>query len=108
MTVTFLGITHSQALEDEIRERARKLSTACPDIISCHVAVSQPHRHHTKGNAFSLRVAVTTPGDEISVAREGMRDDLRAMVRDAFEVVRRRLDKHDTRPRHAEGPSMRG
>jgi ribosome-associated translation inhibitor RaiA len=93
MTVTFLGIAHSESLEEDIRRRAAKLDASCRDIVSCHVALALPHRHHEKGNPFSLQIAVTTPGEEIAVRREGLREELRVVIRDAFDVVRRRLQK---------------
>jgi putative sigma-54 modulation protein len=93
MTITFLGIAHSESLEEDIRQRAAKLDASCRDIVSCHVALGLPHRHHGKGNPFSLQIAVTTPGEEIAVRREGPRKELRVVIRDAFDIVRRRLQK---------------
>ncbi len=101
VTVTFLGIAHSESLEADIRARAVKLDACGRGIVSCHVAVGVPHRHHGKGNPFSLQVAVATPGEEIAVKREGQRKELRAVIRDAFNVVRRRLLEHAEKQRHA-------
>jgi ribosome-associated translation inhibitor RaiA len=101
MTVTFLGIAHSDALEADIRKRAGKLDACCRDIVSCHVVVDLPHRHHEKGNTFSLRITATTRGEEIAVKRQGLRNELRVIIRDAFDVVQRRLQKHDEKPRQA-------
>ncbi len=101
MTVTFLGIAHSRSLEDEIRKRAAKLDDCCRDIVSCHVVVGLPHRQHFRGNPFSLRITVSTRGDEMAVTREGMRDDLRVVIRDAFDVMQRRLQQIDDRRRDA-------
>jgi ribosome-associated translation inhibitor RaiA len=101
MTVTFLGIAHSDALEAEIRKRAKKLDACCRDLVSCHVVVDLPHRHHEKGKTFSLRITATTRGEEFAVKREGVRDELRVVIRDAFDVVQRRLQKHDEKPRQA-------
>ena len=101
MTVTFLGIAHSDAIEADIRKRAEKLDACCRDIVSCHVVLDLPHRHHEKGNTFTLRITATTRGEEIAVKREGPRNELRVVIRDAFDVVRRRLQKHDEKPRQA-------
>jgi ribosome-associated translation inhibitor RaiA len=102
LTVTFLGVSHSESLEAEIRKRVSKLDAACRDIISCHVVLDLPHRHHEKGNPFSVRIAVTTRGDDVAVKREGTRDELRVAIRDAFDVVERRLLDHDAKlPRRA-------
>jgi ribosome-associated translation inhibitor RaiA len=99
LTVTFVGIAHSESLEAEIRKRAAKLDACCPEIISCHVVVGLPHRHHGKGNPFSLRIVASTRGDEIAVAREGMREELRVVIRDAFDVVQRRIQQHGDKQR---------
>src|SRR5450759_1390246 len=70
LTVTFHGMSRSDWIEDDIRKRAAKLETYCPDIMSCRVVVSIPHRHHETGNRFNLRIDLTVPGDEIAVSRE--------------------------------------
>ena len=101
VTVTFVGISHSEWLEADIRKRAAKLDSCCRDIISCHVVVDLPHRHHERGNPFSLRIAVTAPGEEIAVKREGLREELRVVIRDAFDVVGRRLQNHGDKQRQA-------
>ena len=105
VTVTFLGISHSEWLEADIRKRAAKLEVCCRDIISCHVVVDLPHRHHETGNPFSLRIAVKARGEEIAVEREGLRKQLRVVIRDAFDVVRRRLQADGDKRRPAAGSS---
>jgi ribosome-associated translation inhibitor RaiA len=106
VTVTFLGIPHSDWLEADIRNRAAKLDAYCRDIISCHVVVDLPHRHHEKGNHFSLRITVTARGEEIAVKRDGLRKQLRIVLRDAFDVVRRRLQDDEDRRRPSAGSSL--
>lgn len=95
MTITFLGVAHSDSLEQDIRRYAARLDASCREIVSCHVVLGLPHRHHGKGNPFSLQIAVTAPGEEIAVRREGPRRELRVVIRDAFDVLRRRLQKRD-------------
>jgi hypothetical protein len=105
VTVTFLGISHSEWLEADIRKRAAKLDACCRDIISCHVVVDLPHRHHEKGNPFSLRIAVAARGQEILVKRGGLRKQLRVVIRDAFDVAWRRLQDDGEKRRPAAGSS---
>jgi putative sigma-54 modulation protein len=105
VTVTFLGICHSEWLEADIRKRAAKLDACCRDIISCHVVVDLPHRRHEKGNPFSLRIAVAARGEEIAVKRGGLRKQLRVVIRDAFDVVWRRLQDDGEKRRPAAGSS---
>ena len=54
-TLTFVGIAHSEWLEVEIGKRAAKLDACCCDIVSCHVVLGPPHRHHGKGNPSACR-----------------------------------------------------
>ena len=134
MTVAFRGMDRHEWIEGEIRKRAAKLETYCRDIASCHVVVEIPHRHHEEGNRFSVRIDVTVPDEEIAVTRganlhgftkdldeqewvkrfdvEGMRKDLRLVIKEAFDVARRRLQDHTRRhrldvKRHEEAPHGR-
>ena len=119
ISLTFRGIPTSEWIEADIRRRASKLDAYCRDIMSCRVVVDIPHRHHEEGNRFSLRIDVTVPGEEIAVNREsnlhgsaqhlderewakefeveGMRKDLRLVIREAFDVARRRLQDYARR-----------
>ena len=123
MIVTFRGIPPSEWIEADIRRRAAKLDTYCRDIMSCHVVLDLPHRHHEEGNRFSLRIDLTVPGEEIAVTRgsnvhgsrqdldekewvkqfdiEGMRKDLRLVIREAFDVARRQLQDYTRKHRLA-------
>ena len=69
ITVTFHGPDRSDWIENEVRARAARLDVYCPDIMSCHVTVDVSHRHHTKGNRFSLRTDLRVAGEEIAVTR---------------------------------------
>jgi hypothetical protein len=113
----------SEWIEAEILKRAAKLDAYCPDIMSGHVVVDVPHHHHEEGNRFSLRIDLMVPGEEIAVTRasnvhasrqdldehewvkqfdiEGMRKDLRLVIRETFDVARRRLQDHTRKRRLA-------
>jgi cold shock CspA family protein len=102
--------------------------------MSCRVVVTIPHRHHEAGNRFSLRIDLTVPGGEIAVNREsnlhasrkdlgeqdwvkqfeveGMRKDLKLVIREAFDVARRRIQDYARKRRlevktHVEMPRGR-
>jgi cold shock CspA family protein len=113
----------SEWIEAEILKRAAKLDACCHDIMSCHVVVDVPHRHHEEGNRFSLRIDLMVPGEEIAVTRasnlhasrqdldehewvkqfdiEGMRKNLRLVIRETFDVARRRLQDYTRKRRLA-------
>jgi hypothetical protein len=121
MTVTFRGMNPSAWIEGEVRKRAAKLEALCGDLTSCHVVVDVPHRHHAEGNRFSVRIDMSVPGDELAVTHdanvhaskkdigeehwtkqfdvEGERKHLRLVIKDAFDVARRRLQVYVERRR---------
>jgi cold shock CspA family protein/ribosome-associated translation inhibitor RaiA len=117
----------SEAIEDNIREKARKLDSFYDNIMSCRVTVEAPHRHHHKGKAYVVRIDMTVPGGELVVNREpkylvaaraahaeelekalaenhepgkhAAREDVYVAIRDAFNAAARKLRDH-ARRRH--------
>ena len=65
LQITFRDFAHSDAVEARVREEAGKLDRVHPQIISCHVALERPHRHHHKGNVFRAALRITVPGGDI-------------------------------------------
>jgi cold shock CspA family protein/ribosome-associated translation inhibitor RaiA len=73
LQVTFRNMPRSQAIEDNIRERASKLDSFCDRIMSCRVVVEAPHRQHRKGKAYEVRIDLTLPGGELVINRSPKR-----------------------------------
>jgi hypothetical protein len=44
--ITYRNMACSEWLDSEIQKRVAKLTTFCPDILSCKVLVEIPHRHY--------------------------------------------------------------
>ena len=103
--VTFRNLKTSDWLEREIRDRAGKLDTYCPDIVVCRVLVAKPHRHHEHGNRFDVRIDLVVPGEEIEVCKgtriPGSAKDVLLVVRDAFAAAKRQLQDYARRRRLA-------
>ena len=99
LIITFPRKKPDPVIESEIRKRAGKLDTLCPGIISCHVVADIPHRHHQRGNNFRIRIDIKIRRDEIAVARDGSQKDLKLVLRQAFDVARRRLQEHASQRR---------
>ena len=120
--VTFRNLKTSEWLEREIRGRASKLETYCPQILSCRVLVAVPHRHHDHGNPFEVHIDLVVPGEEIAVSRmprvrklkpkdattstkrmdiTAVRKDVLLAVRGAFAAAKRQLKEYARRKRHA-------
>jgi cold shock CspA family protein len=104
LQVSFHGTQPSPRIEELVRDRAAKLERVCDHISSCRVTVEKPHR--TRGNAEHWEVRIdlrVPPSHELVVRRESsdetVRDGLYGVVVDAFEAVRRRLEKLTSRQR---------
>lgn len=89
--IVFHEVNHSDALENQIREKVRKLHSLHPDLLRCHVSVEQPHRHKHQGNLFSVRVALHVPGEEIVVNCDA-HEDVYVALRDSFDAARRQIE----------------
>ena len=120
--ITFRGINSHAALKKDIRERLDKLETY-GSITSCRVLVEFAQRHHETGNRYHVRIDLTRPGQEIVVAHEAglhgsakhlgspalakqdepdpERRHAHVAVREAFDIVRRRLQDRARRQRGA-------
>ena len=123
MTLTFHGIAPKEWIAGEVRARADTLEEHCGDIMSWRVAVDLPHPHHKEANRFSVRIDLTVPGEELAVTHganvpglntdldekawvkqfdvEGVRKHLRLVIKEAFDVARRRLQDYARLRRHA-------
>jgi cold shock CspA family protein len=125
----------SQAIEDNIREKASKLESFYDRIMSCRVIVEAPHRHHRKGKAYEVRIDLTVSGGELVINRSpkrlkaaksaeapetklieshapskhGAHADVYVAIRDAFNAAGRKLQDHARRQSGAvklhEGPN---
>lgn len=113
--VTFRGLTHSDALESDVRQRVTWLEQFYAGIVRCRVLVELPHRHHQTGRHFHVRIELTVPGGSPIVVKHApslhgrLKDveedahhketDIEAAhryaavaIRKAFDTARRRLE----------------
>jgi cold shock CspA family protein/ribosome-associated translation inhibitor RaiA len=125
LQITFRNMPPSQAIEDNIREKASKLESFYDRIMSCRVIVEAPHRHHRKGKVYEVRIDLTVPGGELVINRSPKRlkaaksslaeppetklieshepskhaahADVYVAIRDAFNAAGRKLQDHARR-----------
>ena len=96
LQVSFRDISHSDFIEKRICEKVEKLKKYTNRIIFCRVIVEAPHRQHTKGTLYHIRIDLSLPGGKIVVARDPndhSHENVYIAIRDAFEAVRRQLKK---------------
>lgn len=111
LQITVRNASVSEAVKDNIREKAEKLDSFYPKITSCRVIVEAPHRHKNKGLLYNVRIDLTVPGSELVIKREP-HEDIYVAVRDSFDAARRRLEELARRQRgqvkqHEASPTAR-
>lgn len=122
LQITFRNMPPSEAIETNIREKAKKLASFHNRIMSCRVVVEAPHRHHRKGKAYEVRIDLIVPGGELVINRpptrleaaklsllersekeltesrepskHGAHEDVYVAIRDAFNAAGRKLQDH--------------
>jgi ribosomal subunit interface protein len=99
LQITLRDISHSDAIETHIREKADKLDHLFPHIMSSHVVVEMPGKHKHQGKQFSVHLDIKVPGGEIVVSKE-KDEDVYVVLRDAFDAAKRQLEEHTRRHRH--------
>ncbi|AKF02943.1 HPF/RaiA family ribosome-associated protein [Sandaracinus amylolyticus] len=103
LRISFHELEPSPAIEDRIRREVDKLERFHPNVVGCHVTVSETHHHHHKGNIYGVRVEVAVPGEDVVISREPevnhAHDDPYVSIRDAFDAARRKLEDHARRMR---------
>ena len=98
LQITFHDVSHSEALDKHIREKAGKLERFYTGLMGCKVVVEQPGLHQHKGKPFNIRIDLTVPGAEIVVDRQ-QDEDVYVALRDAFNAARRKLEDYGRRQR---------
>ena len=96
LQITFRGMDPSDAIEANVREKAERLERFSDRIMSCHVVIEAPHRHHHKGKLYNVRIDLGMIGGELAVTRERPLDhaheDVYVAIRDAFDAAVRRVE----------------
>jgi len=96
--VTIRDLPNSQALENHIRDRAKKLTQFYQRINSCHIVVEISQKHKHQGKLFNVRIDVTVPGKELVVNRK-LNEDIYIAIRDAFHAIERQIESYAHRQR---------
>ncbi len=97
MEIIFEGVEHSAAIEGYIRNEIENLSDVQEQVTSATVVVTAPRAKHFSGDPYRLRVRlILESSPDINVYHDpgaGQRHDaMQIAVRDAFRIVRRRLE----------------
>jgi cold shock CspA family protein/ribosome-associated translation inhibitor RaiA len=98
LEISFREVPKTEAIENLIREKAKKLEQVCDHITGCRVAVEKPHNYVRTGNQYRVRLDISVPpGHKIAISKEpgknDMHDSLPRVIRDAFNAARKQLQK---------------
>lgn len=97
--ITFRGLAHSGALDQEIREHVAWLEQFYAPITGCRVLVSLPHRHRRDARHFHIAIELTVPGHgSIVIAQEPSRH---AALKDVAAEAHRKESEIESAHRHA-------
>jgi len=101
LQITFHGVDHSDAAEENIRSAVAKLEKINGRIMGCRVAVEGlNHGADRHRPALGVRIDLTLPGAELVVTEgpeAGPQHDIRVALRRAFAAMERRLKEHRQR-----------
>jgi ribosomal subunit interface protein len=95
--MTFRDFPPTDAIRSHVEKHAAKLLERVDNVVSAHVTLSMPHRHHQHGNAFHVTINVVLPGDEILVCARDEAEghvDLYVAINDAFDDAARQMREH--------------
>lgn len=85
----------SNPMWNAVHDYVESLERFYDRIIRCDIAISAPHRHSRKGNAYHIRIHIQLPGEDVIVNREagvdGAHEDFYVALRDAFRAAKRKL-----------------
>ncbi len=97
LQITFHGVPHTAALEEEVRTLAGQLDRFSDRIHRCRVEIDRDAFRHQVGNRFRVRIHLHLPGRELVVGHHPPRPehvDLSVALHDAFKAMERQLEEH--------------
>lgn len=111
LEITFRNVVRTEEIEERIRAKAAKLDRFYDRITGCRVTVEAPHKHHTKGNTYQVRIELSVPGGEITVNHDKPKpehQELGVALRDSFAAAQRQLQAYADKSNPARsGANMR-
>jgi ribosomal subunit interface protein len=101
LQVTFRHISASESIDAYVNRKIAKLERIFDRIVSCHVAIEAPSKHHAHGANYHVRVQIAVPGEVIEVSRsheaDSTRQDAYGAIDAAFDEAARQLIEHRKR-----------
>lgn len=97
LELSFQNLERSDFIEENVKQRYKKLQSISSEISRCHVVIKAPHKHHHQGNHYEVTIDLKVPGAELAVAKNTgvseAHEDLYVALRDAFDAMVRQLSR---------------
>lgn len=102
LQISFLGLDHSDAVEERIRTKVAKLMLLCDKITACRVTVEtvrkNPIAERKKGEPYQINIEVSVPGNQLMVKHPPKdpraNEDVVVALREAFSIMERQLKEY--------------
>ena len=98
LQITSRDFQLTEAMEQLIQKKAKKLETFYPRIQNCDVVIELPHKSQKKGKDYLVGIQLKVPGSEIVVKRKP-HTDIYAGIRDAFTAAQRLIEDYARKQR---------
>lgn len=93
----------TEALQSRIESKVQQLEKVCQTITNIRVVLESPHKNHTKGNIYSIRIELHIPDADIVVSQDQhdkhAHEDVYVALRDAFSAAKRQLQQRKEKVR---------
>jgi ribosomal subunit interface protein len=97
LEISFRDIEHSDAIEQNIRDKTAKLTSTFDDITGIRAVVAMPHNHSNKGKLAHVSLEIGLPGETVAITNDNHdnsdHEDMYVAVRDAFDKAQRKIRK---------------
>lgn len=104
LQISFHDVDHSEALEERVREKVKKVEHFFDHITSCRVVIEKPHKHNHQGKLFDVTIDLKIPGHEFVVKGEKgnhAHEDVYVALRNAFDALARQVKEYNERRKAA-------
>ncbi|MAK92621.1 MAG: RNA polymerase subunit sigma-54 [Oceanospirillaceae bacterium] len=95
LEISFRDISHSDAIEQHIRDKAGKLTSTFDEITGVRAVVAMPHNHSYKGKLAHVSLEIGLPGQTVAITRDNHdnpeHEDMYLAVTDAFDKALRKV-----------------
>lgn len=104
LELSYRNLEKSEFIENNVKERCKRLELLCDELTYVHVVLSSPHQSQHKGNQYEVHIELRLPGNPLAVTKNtgnsSAHEDFYVALRDAFDALERQLTQWKEKRRH--------